>query len=230
MAKPDAAAETAATDMSESHGGGVLRACAMTLISLRRRRRGFAWRSSEILAGLMKEHPSRAVVVRLKEGEDFLECPRIRAVLDAVRPPPADLLRAGGNHLRHGPSGGCRCRSWRRSPCRTCRASSSAVRPHRARRSAAQNSSRSATRSSSIRPGPALLGSANWAGCWMPARSQATSPGRASRKSARCWPSCSDNRGSEQIVIEYAGREAGAEARYLRGVARILSAHYDTWA
>jgi glucose-6-phosphate dehydrogenase assembly protein OpcA len=28
---------------------------------------------SQTLAGLMKEHPSRAVVVRLKEGEDFLE-------------------------------------------------------------------------------------------------------------------------------------------------------------
>jgi glucose-6-phosphate dehydrogenase assembly protein OpcA len=71
MGKPDAA-EAAETDLSDSHGGGVLRACAMTLISFVDDEED-SLALSATLAGLMKEHPSRAIVVRLKEGEDFLD-------------------------------------------------------------------------------------------------------------------------------------------------------------
>jgi hypothetical protein len=69
MAKPedDAAIADAAT-----HGGGVLRACAMTLISFVDDEED-SMALNDTLAGLMKEHPSRSVVVRLKEGEDFLD-------------------------------------------------------------------------------------------------------------------------------------------------------------
>jgi hypothetical protein len=63
MAKPDAGAEG---------DGGVLRACAMTLISFVDDEED-SIELSGTLAGLMKEHPSRAVVVRIKEGEDFLD-------------------------------------------------------------------------------------------------------------------------------------------------------------
>jgi len=56
----------------EAHGDGVLRACAMTLFSFVDDEVDPA-ALSEILAHLMKEHPSRSVVVRLKEGEDFLD-------------------------------------------------------------------------------------------------------------------------------------------------------------
>jgi glucose-6-phosphate dehydrogenase assembly protein OpcA len=55
----------------ESHDGGVLRACAMTLLSFVDDEEDGA-ALSETLAGLMKEHPSRAVVVRVKAGEDAL--------------------------------------------------------------------------------------------------------------------------------------------------------------
>jgi glucose-6-phosphate dehydrogenase assembly protein OpcA len=55
----------------ESHDGGVLRACAMTLISFVDDEEDGA-ALSETLANLMKEHPSRAVVVRVREGEDTL--------------------------------------------------------------------------------------------------------------------------------------------------------------
>jgi glucose-6-phosphate dehydrogenase assembly protein OpcA len=71
MAKPDPS-ETAATELSDSHEGGVLRACAMTLISFVDDEED-AMALGATLAGLMKEHPSRAIVVRLKEGEDFLD-------------------------------------------------------------------------------------------------------------------------------------------------------------
>ncbi len=74
MAKPDAGGtvDTAETDMAESHGGGVLRACAMTLISFVDDEED-SIALSAILGDLMKEHPSRAIVVRLREGEDFLD-------------------------------------------------------------------------------------------------------------------------------------------------------------
>jgi glucose-6-phosphate dehydrogenase assembly protein OpcA len=74
MAKPDAGetVDTAQTDMSESHDGGVLRACAMTLICFVDDEED-SLALSAILADLMKEHPSRAIVVRLREGEDALE-------------------------------------------------------------------------------------------------------------------------------------------------------------
>jgi glucose-6-phosphate dehydrogenase assembly protein OpcA len=68
MAKPD---EAAAAD-AVTHGGGVLRACAMTLISFVDDEED-SMALNNTLAGLMKEHPSRSVVVRLKEGEDFLD-------------------------------------------------------------------------------------------------------------------------------------------------------------
>ncbi len=56
----------------EAHGDGVLRACAMTLFSLVDDEED-SNALGEILAHLMKEHPSRSIVVRLKEGEDFLD-------------------------------------------------------------------------------------------------------------------------------------------------------------
>jgi glucose-6-phosphate dehydrogenase assembly protein OpcA len=65
MAKPE-------SGDAEPTEGGVLRACAMTLISFVDDEED-AMALGEILAGLMKEHPSRAIVVRLKEGEDFLD-------------------------------------------------------------------------------------------------------------------------------------------------------------
>jgi glucose-6-phosphate dehydrogenase assembly protein OpcA len=68
MAKPDDAAAAA----ESGHGGGVLRACAMTLISFVDDEED-SMALNDTLAGLMKEHPSRSVVVRLKEGEDFLD-------------------------------------------------------------------------------------------------------------------------------------------------------------
>jgi glucose-6-phosphate dehydrogenase assembly protein OpcA len=59
-------------EISDSHGGGVLRACAMTLISFVDDEED-ANALGEIIAGLMKEHPSRAIVVRLREGEGYLD-------------------------------------------------------------------------------------------------------------------------------------------------------------
>jgi glucose-6-phosphate dehydrogenase assembly protein OpcA len=64
MAKPDGA-ET------DTHDGGMLRACAMTLISFVDDEED-SMKLGETLVGLMKEHPSRSVVVRLREGEDYL--------------------------------------------------------------------------------------------------------------------------------------------------------------
>lgn len=55
----------------QTHGGGLLRACAMTLISFVDDEED-SIALGETLASLMKEHPSRAVVVRVKEGEDHL--------------------------------------------------------------------------------------------------------------------------------------------------------------
>jgi hypothetical protein len=73
MAKPGGAgAQDTDPQSSDSHDGGVLRACAMTLISFVDDEED-SMQLSETLAGLMKEHPSRAVVVRLKEGEEFLD-------------------------------------------------------------------------------------------------------------------------------------------------------------
>ena len=72
MGKPDAGEEAADTGTSDSHGGGVLRACSMTLQFFVDDEED-SMALGETLAVLMKEHPSRAVVVRLKEGEDFLD-------------------------------------------------------------------------------------------------------------------------------------------------------------
>ncbi len=72
MATPEASGDSAHSTDSHSSDGGVLRACAMTLISFVDDEEDSA-ALGEVIAGLMKEHPSRAVVVRLKEGEDFLD-------------------------------------------------------------------------------------------------------------------------------------------------------------
>ncbi len=56
----------------ESNGDGLLRACAMTLISFVDDEED-PMALGETLALLMREHPSRSIVVRLREGEDFLE-------------------------------------------------------------------------------------------------------------------------------------------------------------
>jgi glucose-6-phosphate dehydrogenase assembly protein OpcA len=63
---------TTETEEDQSHGGGLLRACSMTLISFVDDEEDGA-ALGETLASLMKEHPSRAVVVRVREGEDTLE-------------------------------------------------------------------------------------------------------------------------------------------------------------
>jgi glucose-6-phosphate dehydrogenase assembly protein OpcA len=62
MAKPDA----------DAHDGGLLRACAMTLISFVDDEED-SLALGNVIASLMKEHPSRSVVVRIREGEGFLE-------------------------------------------------------------------------------------------------------------------------------------------------------------
>jgi glucose-6-phosphate dehydrogenase assembly protein OpcA len=56
----------------EAQSDGVLRACSMTLMSFVDDEED-AVALGEILSSLMREHPSRMVVVRLKEGEDFLD-------------------------------------------------------------------------------------------------------------------------------------------------------------
>jgi len=52
----------------ESEGSGVLRACAITLVVITRDEEGDA--VGETLAKLMREHPSRLVVLRVKPGEE----------------------------------------------------------------------------------------------------------------------------------------------------------------
>lgn len=69
MAKP---AEDGSQNGGDGGGDGILRACAMTLISFVDDEED-SMALSQTLAGLMKDHPSRAVVVRLREGEDFLD-------------------------------------------------------------------------------------------------------------------------------------------------------------
>ena len=62
----------------------------------------------ETLASLMHEHPSRAIVLRVRAGEEpspVGAC--LRAMLDAVRQPAADLLRAGGDHQQSCEFRGC---------------------------------------------------------------------------------------------------------------------------
>lgn len=51
--------------------GGLLRACSMTLICFADEEEDFQ-KLSETLASLMREHPSRLIVVRLRDGEDEL--------------------------------------------------------------------------------------------------------------------------------------------------------------
>lgn len=55
-----------------SQDGAVLRACAMTFISFVDDEED-AMALGETIAHLMKEHPSRAIVVRVREGENFLD-------------------------------------------------------------------------------------------------------------------------------------------------------------
>ncbi|MCU1329528.1 MAG: Glucose-6-P dehydrogenase subunit-like protein [Bryobacterales bacterium] len=57
---------------ADADGDGLLRACAMTLVSFVDDEED-AMALGETLALLMREHPSRSIVVRLREGEDFLE-------------------------------------------------------------------------------------------------------------------------------------------------------------
>ena len=60
-------------DLSEpgSDGDGLLRACSMTLTCFADDEED-AQALNEMLASLMREHPSRLIVVRLKDGEDEL--------------------------------------------------------------------------------------------------------------------------------------------------------------
>jgi glucose-6-phosphate dehydrogenase assembly protein OpcA len=61
----------------ESEGVGVLRACAMTLIVITRDEEGDA--VGETLAKLMREHPSRLIVLRVKPGEEASLSERVLA-------------------------------------------------------------------------------------------------------------------------------------------------------
>src|SRR3954471_22650181 len=54
-----------------SDGDGLLRACSMTLICFADDEED-AQTLNEVLVSLMREHPSRLIVVRLKDGEDEL--------------------------------------------------------------------------------------------------------------------------------------------------------------
>lgn len=63
--------DTAKPD-TESGDDGLLRACSMTLVSFVDDEED-SMALGETLALLMREHPSRSIVVRLREGEDFLE-------------------------------------------------------------------------------------------------------------------------------------------------------------
>ncbi|MDE3194836.1 MAG: glucose-6-phosphate dehydrogenase assembly protein OpcA [Acidobacteriota bacterium] len=67
MAKPEGD-----TPEGQAHGGGVLRACSMTIMFFVDDEEDPAM-LGEMLAGLMKEHPSRAIMVRIREGEDYLD-------------------------------------------------------------------------------------------------------------------------------------------------------------
>ena len=95
-------------DLGKDEPAGVLRACAMTLD---RRGRGGAGRAGDRARRsphLMHEHPSRAIVLRVRSGaEPCTVGSRVRAMLDAVREPSADLLRAGGDHQQSGQFLGC---------------------------------------------------------------------------------------------------------------------------
>jgi hypothetical protein len=55
----------------ESENGGVLRACSMTLVCFADDEED-AQALNETLASLMREHPSRLIVVRLRDGDDEL--------------------------------------------------------------------------------------------------------------------------------------------------------------
>lgn len=61
----------------QSEGGGVLRACAMTLVVMTHDDEGDA--VGETLAKLMREHPSRLVVIRVKPGEEAALSERVLA-------------------------------------------------------------------------------------------------------------------------------------------------------
>ena len=77
---------------------GVLRACSMTLV-VAAEESDDAQAIGETLAALMPEHPSRAIVIRFTRRRTALaRGPRVRAVLDALRTAPADLLRADRDH------------------------------------------------------------------------------------------------------------------------------------
>lgn len=59
-------------DLSKTAEGGVLRACTMTLIMAADEEEEADL--GELIAGLMHEHPSRAIVLRVRDGqEEFLE-------------------------------------------------------------------------------------------------------------------------------------------------------------
>jgi hypothetical protein len=66
------AAKPAEGQSSQQESGGVLRACAMTLVAFVDEEEN-AQDLGETIAMLMRGHPSRAVVIRICEGEDRLE-------------------------------------------------------------------------------------------------------------------------------------------------------------
>lgn len=64
-------ADSHGTPEQTTESGGLLRACSMTLICFADDEED-AGRLNEMLASLMREHPSRLIVVRLRDGEDEL--------------------------------------------------------------------------------------------------------------------------------------------------------------
>jgi hypothetical protein len=64
-------ADSHGTPEQKTESGGLLRACSMTLICFADDEED-ASQLNEMLASLMREHPSRLIVVRLRDGEDEL--------------------------------------------------------------------------------------------------------------------------------------------------------------
>lgn len=65
-------AKPAGPDSQDGEAGGVLRACSMTLVAFVDDEED-AMDLGETIAMLMRGHPSRAIVVRIREGRDVLE-------------------------------------------------------------------------------------------------------------------------------------------------------------
>ena len=83
----------------QADSGGVLRACAMTLV-VAAENAADAERVRQTVGVLMHNHPSRAVILRPGGRRAGTGRPDLRRVLEAVRQKPADLLGGNRDHGR----------------------------------------------------------------------------------------------------------------------------------